>query len=1564
MTINSYEDLSTTNIFAGGTATLLPNTMGNIGLSATPSNELVNVTIDTHGTGAAQFSDGANVATGVAVGRDGLAIEVGTITFASTSGDNTTANLTLDGANDITIEAVAFGSNVTLIQAANATTAPADVEIAGINHNNDNIDFVNGHVETATVAHNFGTVAGTNDTLVVVGGDNDLTLATTFNTEAITVTGDATLTLTAAQASSISMADANNDGIPDALSVLNGANVVLNITALTTEAVDLDEWEDAGFDIGTVTIADAGATLSPATTFGNADSVVIEVDASNTAVEMTAAQYKTLLDGTITENLSAGAVTADFKASVNVTQVDEIATTQKDAKGLDQEVANIDFTNVAVTGSQVIYLDGSTTGTAGTADITFDNASILNGFAVELFEQDAAANLLGGQTVRFSNALQAERAVIATNDVGGNGSNVVWLFTTISGTANGTQVDTSDYDGAIDRVWMLEDLVDGANIEELFTTLNENIIVRVVTEDELLSLTNPYDRHVEVEAFVSLATGLTFNDIDGATAPFDFVENLTIDLGGATNVGDIAVDNIIAASVNNDDEFDTLTVNSILADTNTHYLLPEHFDTALNPRPDELTDAADQANNVGDISSGASRDVLLNVAINTSTAVGGNTGAALNVGTITFADDGEETGDDTATLAIAGTDAVTIAAVNTDDTDVVNLVITNADAAAVTITGASPAAALSNTESLSITSTHAASSVTLGTAGDADKPGIYGPDLSTVILIGAGDFDLGVIADIDGSTPVAPATTSFTMNATATTGTVDFTLGGGATAGSPELDADGVWTFNFNASDLAADKVTMTIADDVVFNAGGTLNIDEVDELIIDSNVDLSVLGTDLNITNTTINVAAGQTLTLTAEQANGMDINGAGTVEILNLEETPLANLSGIMTSVAAASVNAVDDSGVVNAYVNTADSDADGNPEAITLGNVGVAHVTVTGDGSITAVTTMAPVDRSTASNDMADATVPSFTINDTATINFTAAQMGILNKPTVDATDWKVLVDGTGTVNVPDITDNSKADLSGITATGAINATVAASDAEFTGDLGTATVSINAGITLTAQGSVLDGLTIIDTVTDPATAGSGTISIADNAGTTAQDMDLSNVTATTITFAAATVLGTVTFPALRDGDLTATPPTSTQTVAMTSVQADGQTITGAADGADADDLVGGVVNIDVDETSADAFDLSAITSGTTTVTFESDYTLHANTDLGAATTTSAVKTVNIDTTAGNTTVTMTGAQADGLTMNESAGANTATLELTSLAGGEDLTGITVDAITAIVTGGTVDLSAVTGLTAIDVASSSAADLTLGAEQFTALEAGVSADLDIAELNSLTVDVTYTIGTDDFAADLTVVRNGVTDYTVSGASYGISQSMTDDGGNTGSTGGADGDFTDLILENATIINHNSMGSVVSADAGAIGFATIQDNFIFSTTSAYSTAITTFSGNAGDGDKLDLSAFGDADSSADDVADAVSTTIADNAVYFVDGSGTANSADTIADSANVILAQATAIDDQANTNEAYFVVVDDNSTSIYHYVNDGVDDSDIQDAELTLMGTINAQLVITDIIA
>jgi len=1054
--------------------TLLANTVGNISLGAGSTNALDDITLDTG------FLNDGNPAT---LG-EGIALEVGTITFGSAE---STALLTLSGANDITIGGLDISdADITLLTIDNSNIA--DVVITGINQD-DNGDEV---VAATTIFVMDGFVGVAEDLSVdasnmiqVVGGDNDLTALVSIDAtvDAVLVSADATITMTAAQIATIGEAN---------FSILAGVVVTLNVTELDATALDLDIIQDAGFNIGTVsTVEDDGGlvatVLDAGTTFGGADQLNILMDAEENTITMTAAQYQTIsgniveVDSDVTNN---GAVAN--AADVTITDLDAI----EDATTND---VTIDLSTVLTTGAHNVEVADDNTA----ADVTLTAASDLSDFTVVLQSSGNGDDndFSNDQTIRFATAVQAERTVEAED----GSTNVVWLFDTITGTANGTQVDTSNYEDTLGRVWMLDTLVDGANVEELFTSLDQNIIIRVENSDVLTSnelATNGFDRTLEIEGFTTLPLGLTFSDIDNVGEAFDFVQNLTLDLGGNIALGNVTISNLLAAAIFNNDEFNTLTINSIKADSDAHYLLPELTAGQVWGNGAGEIPLPTGTNAIGDIQSGSVDFDLLNVTVATGAAAG--TGNEITIGTITFAEDGDDANGDanvagtTATFTTSGDSDITVASLNTTDVDIANLVIDHAGTGTLTVTGASPAAAVSDTETLTIT---AGGDITLGTAGDITKPGISSSELSTINVDNGGfNVDLGVIDSVDvvlfaldgdtGDDGIALTTATIGNGTTAINVTAEMTLD------SASVTLDGV---NFGAaSTLTLVDGDYTITNASSFTAGATLDVDGITLNVADS-VDL----TGVVIVKTgaiTIDVAAGETLTLTAEQADGMTITGAGIVNVIGLEADVDNVTLGIQTADLSAIMVGEGDTGTVTA---TLDSTGD----VVLTDNVGITAVAITGTGTVSSTDAMAAVviDRDPTAVVDNETVLATFTVGTGSTLALTMAQA-----------DARV-ASGAGTVTVA-ITGDTAADLAGLTAT-SVTATISGNTV-FTGDLGTAVVTVNDGFSLTAAYSLLTGKTINE-VAAPAGTGTLTVSIpaadaAADLSTIAGDMDAAQITA----------------------------------------------------------------------------------------------------------------------------------------------------------------------------------------------------------------------------------------------------------------------------------------------------------------------------------------------------------------------------------------------------------------------------------------------------------------------
>ncbi|WP_434580938.1 DUF4214 domain-containing protein [Sulfurimonas sp. NW15] len=1146
--------------------------------------------------------------------------------------DNTADPYTTGGGN------IVFTTNGNT--AANATitlTGEANVTLHGFD-----IDDATGTINQLTIAtDNYtGTLDVTGGSAAIMGD----------NAESLVLTGTGNV---------IFGSDVAGDGVEsNTLSTIDASNLSGNLDLGTiTDTDDTDFAFTAGTGITTATFV--GVTLNADADgaddiAGNADDEAgFAIDMSNAAAGSELhLGANTYTQGALNINLGANTtlyIDADTDLSglnltlaqtQNIVLADEVTLTLTAAQanalnivaGTDTNGNGVYGTvNIVDLGDTAVDLSGIDANIAGTVtlednDVTLDTATDLGDFTVGLTALSISNTDLSGQTIRFQTVDQADNAVVVVT--GGdsdniNSTNVVWLFKSVT-----DPVNTSGYDAALGRLWITPSLADGANVENLFTSLPESI-VRVefssLKELDALLSSSAVERTVELVSFTNLPNGLTFSDQD----ILEHIQKLTVEMGGQVNLGNLSIDNVVDNTVGTV-TFNTLTINSVLALSDANYLAPEEF-INNNDGTDETGEYVqpNNINTVGDISVGAGNGLdLTSVVINTGdlSVVGDSStgaGADLTVGTITF--DSEVAGS-TAVLSVTGANNTTIASLNTDDADISTLIINKDGTGDLTVTGASPAAAVSNTEELIINFVeNSASTVTLGTADNDRKPGVAGADLSLIEINGNNvdsTVNLGVISLLDGvaqtdanGNPVA----SFTLDTTGFAGKATATLEADST-NTPTLQNGAVWSF---VNTAGTGTLALTLSDTVALGAG-TMNFTDVD-VTIDGNVDLTGLaGFTFDATSTVV-VPAGSTLTMTAAQADSMIVTGAGSVVITNLEDTPAADFSAIMT--------ANGDTGTVEAAIDTSDNaDADLLPQdiALTGANLGVAHVTISGDGSVSVTGTMAGYDRDQDAATPAD--TASFTVGSAATLNLTAAQA-----------DTRV-VDGAGTTNVADLGQTLTADLSSITSA-AVNAAFDTTGT-FTGNLGTAVVTIADTVDMQAAASVVSGKTI---------TGLGTLSVDDenlglgiNGADAAVTPDLSNVTALHIEFVTDAVVGTVTFPVLY-GDDTAVDangnpaPIAPQTVTMTAVQANGQTITSAPHG--------GLVT--VNDLADVATDLSGISANVMTANVPATATLDAATNLG---------TFDV-VVADNQALTLSAAQADGLNITGDATPTGVAVHVTAL-------------------------------------------------------------------------------------------------------------------------------------------------------------------------------------------------------------------------------------------------------------------------------------------------------------
>jgi hypothetical protein len=690
----------------------------------------------------------------------------------------------------------------------------------------------------------FTPTAGDETIILATDGNVDLTLIgagdAVFDIDGIHGLAAGTVTLTADQIAAIGTADGPDAGTgADAWILGPGVNpndITINVYGLSGQVLDLDAVRDAGFNIGTITIIAPGADLDNGTTLGGADQIVIEINDGDGEVtlELSAEQYNQLADGTIVEDRGPG---TDPLTDVGTVLIDNVAEIEVTATG----EATIDVTNVNTSGNNQFFVrdafnpSASNDGGADTVaptfgamtdnDTTFSAASNLGDFAVTLVDLNSTAtdDELAGQTVRFSTEVQADGRVVnvigadsdanpalnSPTNVGATeaekdekDTNVVWLFNTVSGTPG---LDVSGYDGHLGRLWVSDELVDsvGGNVDSLFTvddggtpdfTLDSDIIKRIETADldALLQLNVPINQRVEITSFTQIA-GAEFTIDD----PLVSISTLRMDFGGATDINNLVLDNILGpvdpvnTNFPGDDDFQLLEINSLLANHAGHYLLPDAW-TPANPLPsNDVYNDSFENNVVGDISSGPDRGVLHTIRINTfeddttdsapaadesdvngpnvvtdgpsnvynSLATGFDAsaetllreGAQFVAETIYFSDDGDTTavggtlGTSQATLIITGENDVTVKSLDTSDADITSLVVDLlAYSGTFTVTGGSPAfdgdsIATSTTTSLTITGS-ASSVATFASTVTTDNDMMHDPDEDFVTYnVGSGN---------------------------------------------------------------------------------------------------------------------------------------------------------------------------------------------------------------------------------------------------------------------------------------------------------------------------------------------------------------------------------------------------------------------------------------------------------------------------------------------------------------------------------------------------------------------------------------------------------------------------------------------------------------------------------------------------------------------------------------------------------------------------------------------------------------------------------------------------------
>jgi hypothetical protein len=934
LTLISTGDGVTENLVSGGTANIIDGDISTASPGPFLPNNLLNVIIN----------------------ADQEMEITGHVIFNGLTGDDDAATLTTSGTAPITIKAL--------------DTTDADIDSLTIDH------------------------TGTG-TLTITGGSDALELN---DTETLTFTGTGDIVLDTDTGS-------GNNGIEgDTLSLLDASGLSGDLTigviedvdsasftfiagtGVTTASLEDDDLDSTGSPDDTGWVIDFSAAAAGSEFHLNpdwsqpdfVDGSVLSIDMGPDGVLFLDADMD--LSGLDLSILSGQPIVVADGADITLTAAQAAGLTFVGENGVDStgEVHIVDL------GDAPVDLSGISADVAGyvfleaDGDVTLDAATDLGALTIGLIADDSGDLNLSGQTIRFSTEEQADGTAIDVinsfgvdgggemvitqwdDPLGGstddanftNSTNVIWLFNSVS-----APLDTANYDPSVGRLWFSNDLLNsvGGAAEQLVNTLPLTILrvdFNTVVELDILLASAAVDRVVELTSFTDIV-GLT--EVDDGISPEEHIRSLTVEFGGEVTAGDFVIGDVVAAPDTDPltPEFTTLTLNSRLALSDSHFLATEDY-VNDNDGTDEVGETVqpDAVNTIGDVEVGGTNPLieLMNVVINTFTdqsALVGNgatpetndaAGADFVLQTLTFNSSGATPG---AVLTVTGANDVTGKGIDASDADITSVTINTAGhTGTLTWTGGSPAFAGGddtgdgNTETLTFTNdSTAVGEVWLGheyvedadpiTAGDqpghiihTDGTDAYaGIDASTLSLIETyehgGTVNLGVVADIDSedfriSNDAAGGAGDGIGANGAGVGAVTLCLGEGLDADgilvSPELSATGRWEFDNGTG--ASGTMTLEMKA-VTFNTGGQLELDGVDVVVTGDNVDLSLLDVaDLSVSGGSISVAEGGCLIISVEQAvalgsAGFVITGSGTLKVVGNADDVSADIGDVMGTV-----------------------------------------------------------------------------------------------------------------------------------------------------------------------------------------------------------------------------------------------------------------------------------------------------------------------------------------------------------------------------------------------------------------------------------------------------------------------------------------------------------------------------------------------------------------------------------------------------------------------------------------------------------------------------------------
>ncbi|WP_206836786.1 beta strand repeat-containing protein [Marinobacterium iners] len=790
--------------------------------------------------------------------------------YEDDSEENNLLDVTINATQDLRMDGIVFSAvngddawGINDQDAAAATveiTGTADVALGLLDTTDDDVDALTvNNSGTGTVSATIdGSATGfdADDALSFTGSSIALTVEGTVDlsdddlsgVSAVTLADDAALTLSFTQLTAL------------------GAENVVGTEGTLTEDLTINGYDGSAFDFTTIdeNIDEVALVLDGSDVVLDATvnlTGVVSIDANGGTLTLTAAQFNQL----------AGTGTITNATALNITDL-----TQDDVD------AGFDITGVA---------SGLADPTAITITLgedrvdlgTFEGGQLVANSEADLdadgLTNDPSASFLlaDGQTLGLVNITQANGLVV--NSEAGADTTLVYMFDTVPPYLFDYPdfvIDASGY--KVSTLKALNTMVDGTNIEALLYELSSDVTLQIYHDPEQLGLLNPTYRVVTVEEGVTVDGFLMFNDPDTN----DEVQSLTLNLLGGTHIdGDIILSTRDNKDGTAEEKFlQTITIISEgtaenLQDANNGNtgVVANRISGAIDGRDGFATDGAE--NNVLNVNITATQDLII-------------------------ADDAQGTADGiyftsvesgaTARLTITeeSTADVTIERLDVSDDEVDALVVTNDGTGALTITGAS-ASVSGDVKTITLEGA-STGSMYFGTAEAIEdlQDGIDGDDvLSAIDASGlAGMLTIENVSNVDANL------FAFTSG----TGETNVTFHGlTVNADADPATASGT-TLDFSN---AAAGSEVHLGTNIYTNGSLTIDLGANTTLYIDQNTDWSNLDSlTINQTNAIV-LADGVTLTLTAEQANTLNIveatDATATVEVVDLstEEVHLEDIN-----------------------------------------------------------------------------------------------------------------------------------------------------------------------------------------------------------------------------------------------------------------------------------------------------------------------------------------------------------------------------------------------------------------------------------------------------------------------------------------------------------------------------------------------------------------------------------------------------------------------------------------------------------------------------------------------